>query len=1111
MASLISVWQLVAKRAMAHWRLLSAVALGVVLAVAVMSSTVIYYQTLRELALEHALSLHPQKELDVLIRADHGPTSSSEYQKVSDYVEREVDRRFGWLVREPIAAAKTATFYLTQTGEEFLAGEDNQRTYFQFLPDLESHAQVVEGGFPRGVTAADLAGKPFEIEVLVDEDTARLFDLDVGSTMSAIPYWQDISSQVTAFVSGIIRRSAPQEEYWRLDEEAFSFPTDTFRVAPFFVPERTFFETLGPMFPDMTSTYAWLLPSDISQLSASNASEARYGIQGLKAELNSTMTSFIQTTTMDDVLEDFDINLFFSRVPLLVVLVLIVAVVLYYVITMSSLLVERQGAEIALLRSRGSTSLQILGLYLLEGGTLSLLAVVVGPFIALFTISLLGLTPPFSDLSGGTLLPAHLSWGAFTMGLLGGALSFLALLIPAIQASRVGVVQQRQIIARPQRTSAIHRYYIDLIILAVGLLLLRELQRQGSLVAVELFGEVKVNQLLLATPAIILVGAGLLLLRIFPLVVRLVAWAFSSVLPAGIALGLWQMSRNPTHYARLSLLLVLTAGLGIFAASFGGTLERNFKERVLYSTGADLRAEGVLLERSGPTSSVDEKYKQIPGVFEISPAYRGTGVILSKFLGDLYTMLAVDHDTFPSVAFYRRDFASAPLEDLLDQLAKDDLPQGVELPEDARSLRVLVRPDRPHPSVKVIARLRDSKERYFTYYLGNLVGSHQNILEISLERPSIGPRRPLVPTPPLKLVSLFVMDERRDESLAAGAIFIDAVQVTLSDGSTVSVEDFQSIEEWSRLEAVPQAKTDSLDHVANYGNGSDGEALFTWSAGHSLQPRGIIHGPALSPLPALASASFLEENRNSPGDQIEVSIQGNSVPITILEKVDYFPTLDPNEDPFLIADVGSLIRYVNAENIFSDLQPNEIWVAREDNGVSQAETIQGIRDSSPYISKIHNSEEGLANSKVDPLVTAGWRAILFMAFFTVLLLSALGLMVHAYVSFKNRELEFGLLRTMGLSLRQLMSIIWVELVLVIVAGMALGTWMGRQLGEIIMPYLSHSGEGLEVLPPFVMEVSWGALALTYGLVAAFFLLVILGIIRYVLRIGLSKVLRLGEM
>ena len=38
---------------------------------------------------------------------------------------------------------------------------------------------------------------------------------------------------------------------------------------------------------------------------------------------------------------------------------------------------------------------------------------------------------------------------------------------------------------------------------------------------------------------------------------------------------------------------MLAAGLGMFASNFGSTLERSFKERVLYEVGTDVRVSNV--------------------------------------------------------------------------------------------------------------------------------------------------------------------------------------------------------------------------------------------------------------------------------------------------------------------------------------------------------------------------------------------------------------------------------------------------------------------------------------------------------------------------------------
>ena len=115
-----------------------------------------------------------------------------------------------------------------------------------------------------------------------------------------------------------------------------------------------------------------------------------------------------------------------------VVLVLIAIVILYYVATLSSLVVEDRRNEVALLRSRGANSTQILMVFVMEGLTIAALSVVVGPLLAAAAISVLGLTPAFSDLGADGLITVSLSSGAYMMAALGGVLSFVALIFPRL-------------------------------------------------------------------------------------------------------------------------------------------------------------------------------------------------------------------------------------------------------------------------------------------------------------------------------------------------------------------------------------------------------------------------------------------------------------------------------------------------------------------------------------------------------------------------------------------------------------------------------------------------------------------------------------------------------
>ena len=74
-----SAWQQVVKRTIAHWRLLSSVTIGVVLASTVMSGTVLYFDALRQLALKQAMAEHTPVELDIVTEKNKGKT----YKKIS--------------------------------------------------------------------------------------------------------------------------------------------------------------------------------------------------------------------------------------------------------------------------------------------------------------------------------------------------------------------------------------------------------------------------------------------------------------------------------------------------------------------------------------------------------------------------------------------------------------------------------------------------------------------------------------------------------------------------------------------------------------------------------------------------------------------------------------------------------------------------------------------------------------------------------------------------------------------------------------------------------------------------------------------------------------------
>ena len=1219
LSRLISAWPLVARRSIAHWKLLSSVVVGVLLASAIMSGTVIYFDALRELALKSALARLAPWDVDVVIKAERGPTTNEEYEKVLRAVNGQLETRVDWLLRDRIRGGKSATFFLTLPGNEVNAGNDNARSFFAFSPRLEEKITLVRGNWGQE-KALSAPGEPLVLEAVIPMGAANLFQVDVGDFLSAVPYWDDAIPYAHVIISGIFEKNDPNDPFWHLDQSVFQAATSgSFRSVPFYISEKAFMEVLGAEFRDLDTTYGWLLDVEPSTLDANNANLARLSLDLMDRRLSADLFSYRQITSLDSALAEYDQRLFFSKLPMFIVLILIAVVILYYVVTLSSLLVEQQRSEIALLRSRGASSAQILTVFVLEGATISILAIVVAPLLAAIVISFMGFTPAFSDLSGSDRLAVNISRGAYMMAALGGVLSFVALIIPAVQASRIGVTVHRQQAARPTSQPVFQRYYMDVLLLVVSVILFQRLTEQGSVVAVSVFGQIAVNQLLLAVPALILVAFAMVMLRLFPLAIRFISgdspallhivvagtvlvlvpsiltrgifdstglmwlaqaallsalggvyWAtnrtrqlyfqaggmivqaglvagvllmgpdlpahhilspiligivpaqvafillkaFGQVAPVGYSIGLWQMARNPTHYARLSLLMILMAGLGIFAASFGGTLERSFLERAMYSTGADVRLEGVVLNSRGPSRPVEASYQKMPGVEGVSPVYRGFGIDLSRLLGESYTMIALNNEDFDRIGWFRDDFSDKPMDELLASLSLPSLalPIGITLPDDARAIGVRIKSDRPHSSIAATARIKDVNNRYFTFFMGTLGSTDWLELEANLTRSSAFSRRqPLQPVPPLTLVSLAFHEMNTQGRLRAGSAIIDEVRVRTSNGLEV-IEPFDGTDGWSKLKATPDAISDSFQKSDIAFNGGSGSAMFAWAEGNALISRGIYHGPPISPIPVLASKSFLDGAGHRIGDEFEVSVAGHRILVRIVDRIDFFPTLDTINDKFLISDINSLISIANLEVRASEIKPNEIWLSTDGDAAEREQLIAMLAESEPFSNRVlHDREVVLAASQVDPLVQAGWRALLFIAFAAILILSSLGFLVHAYVSFRSREGQFALMRTIGFSMRQLVVLVWLEQALVIVAGLALGSWMGGRLGSIIMPFLAHDDRGSQVLPPFILEINLGTLMITYAAMAVVFALIISGMILFIRRISLHRTLRMGEM
>jgi putative ABC transport system permease protein len=184
--------------------------------------------------------------------------------------------------------------------------------------------------------------------------------------------------------------------------------------------------------------------------------------------------------------------------------------------------------------------------------------------------------------------------------------------------------------------------------------------------------------------------------------------------------------------------------------------------------------------------------------------------------------------------------------------------------------------------------------------------------------------------------------------------------------------------------------------------------------------------------------------------------------------------------------------------------PNEVLI--ETDGST---SIDNLSPMVPMLSQSWSAESVRRALKANPLAL-GLRSVTFFGSALTILLSLVGFATHFYLSVRQREMLYGVMRAMGMSSRQLYGSIVLEQAVLILAGLALGTGLGVLLNQITLPRLPVSLGDRPPIPPFVPREDWLAVGGLYLLLALAFL-AILGIVTALLwRARIHRILRIGQ-
>lgn len=702
--NVLAIFVLAARRLWSNLGLMIGTGLGLMVAVALAMSIPLYADGVNYRLLRKALSEKEQGRrrppfafMWRYVGAWHGPVTWEKYERVDDFFAYQGRALIGLPVDSDVRHVKTDNFRLYPADAESYDDPKQAMDWISlgFVSDLAEHVKMVEGAFPE----AQPADSAEPLDVVVQEEKANEFGLQVGEQfvmMSSATGPTGKAVQVRVRVAGIWRALDAEEPFWFYAPMAFD--------GIFLMPEETFESRVVPALKEPVYLGLWYMVFDGRGVHTEDVP----GFLGRVVTARTMASTILQNTSLD--ISPVDAMLSYTGASRLLTILLyvfaipIIGLILYFIVLTSNLAVQRQRNEISVLRSRGTSSSQIVSLYLVEGLILGIIAMLLGPLLGRVVAQVMGHSRSFLMFAPSEALVISISKQSLRLGFLAVAISLTASLLPALGAARHTIVTYKQDVARSLLKPWWQRLYLDFFLLLVPLYGYYMLRQRGtisflgrSVTAAE--GDPFSNPLLFLVPTLFVFALALIFVRFFPLLMEVLSRLARFSPDASPLLALRQLARSPRQYTGPLLLIVLTLGLACFTASMAKTLDQGLVDQVYYQYGADVRlvetgessdagaGRGFMGMMGGPPAGGEQPAQEEPVYWlflPVSEHLKVDGVQAAARVGTFkgsvrlgqgdsaVTILGVDRADFSQVGFFRRDFARGSLGALMNRLAADD-------------------------------------------------------------------------------------------------------------------------------------------------------------------------------------------------------------------------------------------------------------------------------------------------------------------------------------------------------------------------------------------------------------------------------------------------------
>lgn len=554
--------------------------------------------------------------------------------------------------------------------------EGREEVKLYALQGMEDHVEMISGSFP------DDSYENGVCQAMVTEEGLNRYRLAVGKTYTVV---DRISNDplFTFQVSGVYTYADHNDPFWYQTIDLYA-PT---LMLNYDCVERELVNVEEPEIKQVewfsTLDFYQIKMDDVGRiLSQVNRNSSEVGRQvKITFEAESTLRRYQEKQ------QQINTTLGILQVPIVLMLV-------FYIFMISSLIMEYDRGDITILKSRGASNWQVFVSAFLQCVLVSAAAFLIGPLVGYQMCKVLGLCNGFLEFVSRQGMELQLTGTSFLYALAAVGIFMVTMLIPAISASRLSIVEYKRVKSKGGRPLW-KKLFLDVILLAASLLLLRNyVELSGAVTQTDASSSVYIDPKLFLMNTMFIFGLGLFFLRIYPLLVRLVFFAGRRFWPPQLYSALLSVSRSKGKDQFIVLFLILTISMAMFNATAARTLNTFKEDRINYDIGADVTitprwesetitytvVEGddgqyELAEADDSTGNVmtitDTIYTELPfysfqsieGVKEATRVFRKDGASTTGGTGNAtnVSIMAVEPGPFSRVAWFRQNLLPYPM------------------------------------------------------------------------------------------------------------------------------------------------------------------------------------------------------------------------------------------------------------------------------------------------------------------------------------------------------------------------------------------------------------------------------------------------------------------